>query len=873
MAIPDLKLNWEQQTVLIKRLTRAHLVFMAKLKNNSLNIIASTNPLDITFGTGRVLKESQFLDSIRSNPKTQIVPVASSQLNIDSAFEEFSDHYSIVCSPINIHNSTWGVILLLINNNNLINQNPKETIDAFNKTITDELNQNKALFKKKANISDFHFVPDKVENILKSTNATLSITDANANIVFHSHIDVNSIHSPCYKYFRNRNEICDECPRKPENSSHTTFTYETSNGEKTYQITTMPVVGDNKELFLAEVRVDITPRVVAEKKIRELKELLEFSMNVGKIAFLEYNFEKDIINTNSYFEKITGYNFKHTRVNFQWIISRIHPEDSKRVKYMFFRRKNKISTKLNFEFRLLNAGNKYLWLRYSGKITELDSNSYPSRISGIINDITDLKSALSNLIKEQKKTIKNSQAQSLFMANISHEIRTPMNAILGFSDLLSTHILKPPYNSYLESIKSSGNLLLSLINDLLDFEKVQANKMFLKKDYVNFDIIVSEIKQAFLMLANENEDTINVIKPNDFPESICIDATKIRQILLNLVNNALKFTNKGNVTIEYSFQKYENRQSGNFAFSIKDTGIGIKMEKQKEIFEPFMQDIQTQKEGNPGTGLGLSIVQKYVEMMKGSITLDSYENKGSKFTILIPDIEFTSKEYYKTFEDEIKLFNKESILIISKTGSNLEVLKSFCFDMNLTCQVINLDQKEINIKDKPKIIIASPDNTSDLKLINILITEYKLKETPLLLMDSIQISQSYTERICVNDYIDIPINKKLLNSTLLKYLHSDSLSTKNEANFQKTPFTPQEKEDLKEKFKTNIIPVCNELNEILSSHNLKKLSSELKIISKTVHWPSLNNYLHHLENGIKSYDFESIQNLLKSFNQLLEDMD
>ncbi|TLX72158.1 PAS domain S-box protein [Labilibacter sediminis] len=719
---------------------------------------------------------------------------------------------------------------------------------------------------------------DRLKYILSSTNTILNIVDGQGNIVFHSHKDVKAIDKKCYEHFRGRKSKCEECPRRKPVKSKTTFYYKPlEDTEKTMQITAFPFKGDNGELFMAEVRVDISERVAAEKEIADLKDQLEFSMNAGHIAFLEYDLKEESIKTNTFFEKVTGYKFNNRKINLTWILSRIHSEEIENIQSTFLQNIANSREKIDFEFRFLDAANKYIWLRFSGKVVKFDKDSNPLLVSGIINDISAYKSLLGDLTIERNKSLSASKAKSLFLANMSHEIRTPMNAIIGFSELLSKHIEKPPLNGYLNSIKSSGKILLALINDLLDLEKIEAGKMLLSKEFVDFGRIIQEIEQTFLMVSSEKNVIIRISKPATFPTSINIDSLKIKQILLNLVNNALKFTKEGNVTIQYSFKFDNNSDKGALLFSVIDTGIGISEEKQTTIFEPFIQDKNPNKKEHQGTGLGLSIVQKLIHMMDGTISLVSSENKGSNFSILIPNVQ-SSKQSYAEQNEEVynsPRFNKELVLLADDIESNLDILKAFCSDLNLTYE---LARNGIEVIEKaksklPKMIFMDlrMPVLDGYKAIEKIRSNEKLKQIPVIAISAS--SQSYEVediyKAGFNGFIEKPIIVSKLNKELSKYLITNPYNKQEPLRKyipnEKSSFSENERQELQKKFDQKIIPVWKGLKEILSSEKLNLFSENLKEITQKVKWIELEEYIKQLNIAIQSFDYESIQKLLIKF--------
>ncbi len=479
-------------------------------------------------------------------------------------------------------------------------------------------------------------VNNQLKYILNHTNTTLNIVDENQNIIFHSNEKASSIKQKCYEYFCNEKEQCKDCPALQDFNKSVTF-YRNLN-DSSFQVTAFPITTKNGKTHIGEVRVDLTERMKKEKQINNLKDKIEFLLTAGKISFIEYNFKTDIFDCNQVFNEITGYNFNSTPLDLNWLTSRIHPNNIN----LFKSELNKVIKKhkdiLELEFRFLTAENKYLWFHFHG---QMDSNE-DSKIVGILLDITNNKRLLNELIDAKNKSHYANELKSQFLANMSHEIRTPMNAILGFTSLLKNRIKEAPYNNYITSIESSGKTLLELINDLLDLEKINSGKIELKKDKVNLEYLIDEVYQTFILFATNKGISLEIIKQTWVPSDVYIDSLKVKQILINLINNAIKFTEKGDVKIEYSFLQNNVNNDGVLNISVIDSGIGIPQEKQKLIFEPFIQEDQKSTKLHEGTGLGLSIVQKIITLMGGTIVLESTPGIGSKFSISIPEVGFTS---------------------------------------------------------------------------------------------------------------------------------------------------------------------------------------------------------------------------------------
>ena len=280
-----------------------------------------------------------------------------------------------------------------------------------------------------------------------------------------------------------------------------------------------------------------------------------------------------------------------------------------------------------------------------GQISLINSSrDYTDKDIEILEKIANLysiaihqKRMLKTLEKSKKKADAANLAKSSFLSNMSHEIRTPMNSILGFSELLQNMISDPKQKLYLGSIYASGEILLNLINDILDLSKIEAGKLELDTALMNFHFLFKEIHQSFLIQASKKKiDFILEIDPN-IPSNLLLDEFRLKQMLNNLISNALKFTDSGFIKI-CANRVQKNHKSIDLLISVQDTGIGISPLFLEKLFDPFSQKEGQDSKKYGGTGLGLSITKNLVEMMGGQISIDSEIRKGSTFTILLKQI-------------------------------------------------------------------------------------------------------------------------------------------------------------------------------------------------------------------------------------------
>jgi PAS domain S-box-containing protein len=288
---------------------------------------------------------------------------------------------------------------------------------------------------------------------------------------------------------------------------------------------------------------------------------------------------------------------------------------------------------MNWEEELIDAIEGSRWL-LSSKVPLRDATGKIAGIVGIIRDITERKRAEQDLEAAKEAAEAGSEAKSTFLATMSHEIRTPMNGILGMTDLVLDTELSVEQRDSLELVKFSAESLLTIINDILDFSKIEAGKLDLES--IPFDLRESlgETMKALSFRAHQKGlELVYEVQP-DVPEALLGDPGRIRQIIVNLVGNSIKFTESGEVFVSVERGK-ETGQTVDLQLAIRDTGVGIAADKQQRIFEPFSQADGSMTRKYGGTGLGLAISTKLVRLMNGRIWVESELGKGSTFRVVV----------------------------------------------------------------------------------------------------------------------------------------------------------------------------------------------------------------------------------------------
>ena len=487
-----------------------------------------------------------------------------------------------------------------------------------------------------------------------------------------------------------------------------------------------------------------------------------------------------------------------------------------------------------------------------------------------------------NIELEKAKDIAENIAKqkSEFLANMSHEIRTPMNSVIGFTEILEKEIKDPLHKEYLDSIKKGGNSLLRIINDILDLSKIEAGKLEVKNESINPRNIFLEIESIFHSKIISKNINFIVDIDKSIPKFIIIDGVRIRQILFNLIGNAIKFTEKGHIKLKVeNIYKNDIKSKIDLIFSVEDTGIGIDEKNLESIFNAFEQGNNQDTVKYGGTGLGLAICTKLVHMMNGEIKVQSQKNKGSIFTVILRDIPISSMEdeivSQKLLASNI-VFEKAQILVVDDIEENRKLVEASLKDFDIDLIMAKNGQEAIDKLRNINVDLILMDLRMPImngyEATNIIKNSDKLKHIPIIALTASVMGKDLEKvsEFGFNGYLRKPVILDDLIEELAKYLKFHFISKQIIENDN-----PIIIDLIKLKF------VLNKLNNELKEEwkNIKdggdfslieEFAQKLNNLAVQEEIYILKDYSQELIKNLNSFDIEKVDYLMNIYLELIE---
>jgi PAS domain S-box-containing protein len=388
---------------------------------------------------------------------------------------------------------------------------------------------------------------------------------------------------------------------------------------------------DNREHIL-DLYYDITERKQAEEELARTKALLVEAMSIGRMGSFEYNIRDGKVFLSKEVYDIMERPPETMPLNMEGYIQAIHPDDREMVlkKMEDSLKVRKPDVTIN---RFITPSQNEKWIE-TRVVPVFDEQGEILQFKGTMQDITEQKKSEEALREAKNLAEQSAMAKENFLANMSHEIRTPMNSVLGFTDLLLRTSLDAEQREFVNAVKASGNNLMTIINDILDYSKIEAGMMTMEEVSMNIEDLFSSLFVLFHERAKEKKLRLNFSTDKQIPAGLLGDPVRFTQIVTNLVGNAIKFTEQGGIEVSASLAaRQEDRVT--IRLRVEDTGIGIPADKQAEIFERFNQGKNDTTRRYGGTGLGLSIVKKLAELHGGSVHVKRGAVQGSVFEVIL----------------------------------------------------------------------------------------------------------------------------------------------------------------------------------------------------------------------------------------------
>jgi two-component system sensor histidine kinase/response regulator len=489
-----------------------------------------------------------------------------------------------------------------------------------------------------------------------------------------------------------RDEMDGRLRRLKQETIHETVQRRKKSGDLVdVEVHAVPLSLEGGEQNVLALYQDISERMAVQRALRESEELFRTVSAAAPIGIFYTNANGKILYTNKRWEEMTGRTAQDA-MRAGWADA-VHPEDRAVVEKLW-ESGFALQIELKDQCRFLTPEGHVNWVQWQTRALVGRDGALQGYV-GVVEDITRRRAAEQRLKEAKESAEAASRAKSEFLANMSHEIRTPMNGILGMTDLALDSDLTHEQREYLEMVRSSAESLLGIINDILDFSKIEAGRLDLESVPFSLPDCIEGALEPLAVRAQQKGLEVSWSLQGDIPEFLMGDPTRLRQILINLVGNAIKFTKEGEVSV-----RAERLQSKDglipIRISVSDTGMGIPEEKQRQIFDAFSQADSSITREFGGTGLGLSISARLIQLMKSEIELESNPGKGSTFAFTVPFLMATGVPPALPAIAHPSLLN-EKVLVVDDNEINRNLLMRILppWGLQATCAASGVEALEL----------------------------------------------------------------------------------------------------------------------------------------------------------------------------------
>ena len=620
-------------------------------------------------------------------------------------------------------------------------------------------------------------------------------------------------------------------------------------------------------------------------KLVAAEERQRAAIEAGDVGLWEYNLQTGAAYFSLRYYEILGFSEADFADGRNIWDEQIHPKDrkvdDKRAAEYVARGPDGTLEMFASEVRMKHKDGSWRWIAVRGRIAEWDIRNEPVRWVGSLIDITDQVQTNQDLEEARDAAHAANDAKSSFLANMSHEIRTPMNAVIGFTELMQDGIEDPKHKRYLSIIQSSGKSLLALINDILDLSKVEAGKFTLQPDVTDVGEFMDAVIRIFGQKAEAKGLKLILESEESVPEDLILDEVRLRQVIVNLLGNAIKFTEEGSVTLSISTDRQkEDGSSTDVLIQVADTGIGIPPDQLQSVFGAFEQT-KGQKVGEfGGTGLGLAISKKLIELMGGKIWVESELASGSVFKIMLPDIPVSAvkKEKDGGINSSHIQFEPATILVADDIETNRELvvrhLEKFGIKSVEATDGVELVEKAKS--ESPDLILTDlrMPRMTGFEAAKILKADEATKHIPLVALTASILIQSEE---MIRDYCVGYLRKPIMRSELIEELANHLPHTRSDE-----PISTQTEgrisfnaETVPEEMKNLILESADRLKGLLEEQaitEIEQLGSEFKARASENGYLAGEQWAEQLISAVSLFDLESMNNTAQEFLNVADEV-
>lgn len=566
-------------------------------------------------------------------------------------------------------------------------------------------------------------------------------------------------------------------------------------GTRHYDYIFSPIFGDDGAVTgIAGSTRDVTERKKMEEALRISEERRAIALHASDfIGTWDWDIQADIVTSDERFAKLFSVDPDEAAkgTNIFEFTKKIHPDDLDKVATLIDNAK-KTGGNFSAEYRLIQADGVSRWVHASGKVY-VDEHGAAVRFPGVAIDITERKLASDAAEEARRMAEEASAAKTDFLTNMSHEIRTPMNAVIGLANILSmSSPLTDKQKQYLSTLQLSADSLLTLISDLLDISKIEARSIELENIPFNPADLTREVLTMIAFKAREKSLSLTMNNRLDATQKFIGDPARLKQIILNLCSNAVKFTDKGEVAVVLDAEETTGGMT-KLIIQVQDTGIGVAEEKQAAIFEKFTQADSSISRKYGGTGLGLTITKTLVEKMGGTLSMESTLGMGSCFTVEIPMMSNDGAASTKT-TPEIQRQSDENVsarrvLLVDDHPANVMVASAFLERFGYSYDVALSGKEAVEIAKQKKfsaiLMDVQMEGMSGYEATALIRMDEKLKQhAPVRIIGMTAHALAGDREKCLasgmDDYIPKPFNPEQLKSALVES-NENKLSDKDAA--------------------------------------------------------------------------------------------